>query len=100
MAVDDYRACKQEIFANRKYLQVCVLSPLLFDPIYEQHIRISRKEERVALGILALTFLEGLVRIVFFPNTCGKDVLILLIPTTIYNLRDGRVFVVALKLLI
>ena len=73
---------------------------MLFCPTGKPQIHVSREEECIALSIFAFTLFERLIRVVFLPNTGGKDVLVLLIPSTIYNFRKSRIFIVALELLI
>lgn len=79
---------------------LCTLLSFLLCPTAIRYPRVSRKEERIALGVLAFSLCERLIRIVFLPDTRGENVLILLVPSAVYHLCDCRIVVVALKLLI
>jgi hypothetical protein len=60
---------------------------------------ISREEECVALCILSLHFGQVFIGGIFCPGACGEDVLVPLIPSSVYNLRNRWVIVEPFKLM-
>lgn len=58
------------------------------------------KEERIPLGVLLDTILVVLLRIIFFPRTHGIDMLVTLIPTSIYHFACLRLVVETFKLIV
>jgi hypothetical protein len=58
----------------------------------------SREEERISFRILSLHFGQVFVGGVFCPSTCREDVLVPLIPSSVYDFGSRRVIVESFKL--